>query len=102
MSNPSGAAGCGADRDPGNSRETGIRAEETVVNQLLRSRTGAAGAPATGLRAVSALLADRTFQPTQPRSLEEAGLPESLVDALICKHLAVVGNDTGRAIADAL
>ena len=73
-----------------------------MVNQLVPPRQFAAGAPTAGLGAFSALLADKTFQPAPPRNLDESGLPESLVDSLICKHLAVVGNDTGRAIADSL
>jgi hypothetical protein len=77
-------------------------AEKTVVNQLARHRPVSPKTALSGLDAVSALLARKDFQPTQPRNLEEAGLPESLLDSLICKHLAVVGNDTGRSISDQL
>jgi predicted ATPase with chaperone activity len=73
-----------------------------VVNQLVQPRPFTGGTPTAGLGAVSVLLANTSFQPTQPRNLEESGLPESLIDSLICKHLAVVGNDAGRAIADSL
>ncbi len=68
-----------------------------------RQSLGAAapGAP-HGLGLVKALLAEKTFQPLLPRTLEEAGLPEALVDALVCKHLAVVGSEAGRDIAEYL
>ncbi len=49
---------------------------------------------------LSALLAGDSFQPTQPRSLQEAGLPESLVESLICKRLLVVGRESGRGLAE--
>jgi predicted ATPase with chaperone activity len=48
----------------------------------------------------SALLSGESFQPTQPRSLEEAGLSEGLVESLICKHLLAQGRDSGRGIAE--
>jgi predicted ATPase with chaperone activity len=51
---------------------------------------------------VTALLAAEAFQPQQPRNLEEAGLPETLLDALVCKHLLAVGNEPGRAVAEHL
>jgi hypothetical protein len=73
-----------------------------VVNQLKRPRLTPAGAEPNGLTVVTALLAEKNFQPTPPRNLDEAGLSESLVDSLVCKHLAVVGNDTGRSISEHL
>ena len=48
------------------------------------------------------LFSDETFRPAEPRSLEEAGLPGSLVESLVCKYLMVVGTTSGRAIADHL
>ena len=51
---------------------------------------------------VSALLAQDGFVPALPRTLEETGLSESLVEGLICKRLAAVGNESGRGIAQAL
>ncbi|HEV3203827.1 MAG TPA: ATP-binding protein [Gemmataceae bacterium] len=64
--------------------------------------TPSSGNPPQGLGLVKALLAEKDFQPLQPRNLEEAGLSDSLIDSLICKHLAVVGTETGRAIAEHL
>jgi hypothetical protein len=54
------------------------------------------------LGSISALLTEESFRPSLPRNLEEAGLTESLVDALICKHLAVTGNESGRGIAESI
>jgi predicted ATPase with chaperone activity len=48
---------------------------------------------------VSALLAGERFQPAEPRTLDETGLPESMVEGLICKYLAMVGTASGRSIA---
>jgi predicted ATPase with chaperone activity len=47
-------------------------------------------------------LSGASFQPTQPRSLQEAGLSESLVESLICKRLLGAGQQSGRALADHL
>jgi predicted ATPase with chaperone activity len=48
----------------------------------------------------SALLAGEVFQPTQPRTLDEAGLSESLVESLLCKRLLSVGRESGRGLAE--
>jgi predicted ATPase with chaperone activity len=73
------------------------------VNQQVKRPNGLfPHGPPRGLGLVSALLAERTFQPLEPRSLEEAGLSDTLVDALICKHLAGVGSEPGRTVAEHL
>ena len=51
---------------------------------------------------LSALLSGASFQPTQPRSLQEAGLSEALVESLIAKRLLAVGQESGRALAEHL
>src|SRR5919201_1865407 len=51
---------------------------------------------------VSALLSGDRFQPALPRTLEETGLSESLVEGLVCKRLAAVGSESGRGIAQAI
>lgn len=51
---------------------------------------------------LATLLADETFRPSEPRTLEEAGLPAALVESLVCKYLAIVGTSTGRSIANHL
>src|SRR5262245_13293559 len=40
------------------------------------------------------------FWPAEPQTLEETGLSTSLIESLICKHLAVAGTACGRAIAE--
>ncbi len=51
---------------------------------------------------LATLLSDETFRPAEPHSLEEAGLPASLIEGLVCKYLSLVGTTSGRAIADYL
>jgi predicted ATPase with chaperone activity len=48
---------------------------------------------------LAAVLSDESFRPVAPRSLEETGLPVSMVELLVIKHLAVVGTSSGRAVA---
>src|SRR5262245_5111895 len=48
---------------------------------------------------LASLLSDETFRPSEPRTLEEAGLPASLVESLVCKYLTIVGASSGRGIA---
>ncbi len=40
-----------------------------------------------------------TFTPKEPQSFKECGLPDSLVESIVYKHLLAVGNNTGRGIA---
>jgi predicted ATPase with chaperone activity len=49
---------------------------------------------------IATLLGDKGFQPLETENLEQAGLSESLVEALICKHLKVRGNGSGRNLAE--
>jgi predicted ATPase with chaperone activity len=72
------------------------------VSSANRSNGASPPKPMRSLGLVSALLPESDFQPAKPRNLEETGLAESLLDALVCKHLAVVGSESGRAIADTL
>ena len=51
---------------------------------------------------LSVLLAQEIFHPAEPQNLEDAGLTETVVEALILKHLAAVGNCTGRNTAESL
>jgi predicted ATPase with chaperone activity len=46
------------------------------------------------------VLAEENFCPAVPRSLDETGLPGSLVEALVGKHLAVLGTSSGRGLAE--
>jgi predicted ATPase with chaperone activity len=49
---------------------------------------------------LSAILSAESFRPEQPRTLEEAGLTEALVEGLICKQLAQSGSASGRTLAE--
>jgi predicted ATPase with chaperone activity len=46
------------------------------------------------------LLADEDFWPAEPNAVEETGLPDSFVEALILKHLLAGGTVSGRNLAD--
>jgi len=48
------------------------------------------------------LLSEDSFHPVEPTTLKETGLTDSLVESLICKHLAMCGNSTGRELATSL
>jgi hypothetical protein len=48
----------------------------------------------------SVLFSTESFTPLQPRSLEEAGLTEALVEGLIAKRLLAYGMESGRTIAE--
>ena len=51
---------------------------------------------------LSELYLDDTFCPRAPTCLEETGLGDTLIESLICKHLATVGTSSGRSISDNL
>jgi predicted ATPase with chaperone activity len=48
---------------------------------------------------VATLFAEEGFRPSEPKTLEQAGLSESLVESLVCKQLAAMGTASGRALA---
>lgn len=48
---------------------------------------------------LASLLGEESFFPSEPRSLAETGLPESFIESLVCKYLAVVGSSSGRGVA---
>lgn len=49
---------------------------------------------------VRTLLTDDVFEPVEPATLDQAGLTDAFVEALICKDLSVNGTARGRALAD--
>lgn len=51
---------------------------------------------------LAAILADESYRPSEPTSLQETGLPVSLIESLLIKRLAVVGQSSGRQIANDL
>jgi predicted ATPase with chaperone activity len=54
------------------------------------------------LSLLSAILSDETFKPSEPATLADTGLSDSLIDSLVSKYLSVVGTASGRGIADHL
>ena len=48
----------------------------------------------------AAIFSEETFLPAEPDSIEETGLSASVIEALICKYIQVVGAASGRQIAD--
>jgi predicted ATPase with chaperone activity len=48
---------------------------------------------------VVSLLTDEAFRPSEPATLDDTGLSETLVESLICKRLAVCGSASGREVA---
>jgi predicted ATPase with chaperone activity len=49
---------------------------------------------------LAALLGGDRFWPSQPPTLEQAGLSEDLVESLVFKRLLTVGRESGRALAE--
>lgn len=45
------------------------------------------------------LMSSDTFCPPEPKTLTEAGLSDQFVEALLCRHLAVIGGNSGRRLA---
>jgi predicted ATPase with chaperone activity len=46
------------------------------------------------------LLADDSFHPAEPRSIEETGLSAALIETLILKYLMLMGSATGRKMSE--
>ena len=51
---------------------------------------------------LATILADESYRPSEPTSLQETGLPVSLIESLVIKRLAVVGLSSGRQLANDL
>lgn len=48
------------------------------------------------------LLTEDTFCPPEPQTIAETGLTEQFIEALLCRHLAVIGGNSGRRLAHAV
>ena len=46
------------------------------------------------------VLSDDMFLPTEPRTIEETGLSQTFIEALLCKHMMVSGASSGRTLAE--
>lgn len=51
---------------------------------------------------LATIMADESFRPSEPSTLEDTGLPVSLVEGLVIKRLAIVGVSSGRQLANDL
>ncbi|HEV3120072.1 MAG TPA: hypothetical protein VGY58_23630, partial [Gemmataceae bacterium] len=51
---------------------------------------------------IETLLGRKGYEPDEPRTLEQAGLTDLLVDALICKQVKALGSASGRSVAEHL
>ncbi|MFK7769033.1 MAG: AAA family ATPase [Mariniblastus sp.] len=51
---------------------------------------------------LATIMADESFRPSEPGSIQETGLPNSMVESLLIKRLAVVGMSSGRQLANDL
>jgi predicted ATPase with chaperone activity len=51
---------------------------------------------------MSSLLREWKFHPAEPSNVQETGLSQALLEALVCKRLLSVGVETGRNIAEFL
>ena len=49
---------------------------------------------------LASLLSEDTFLPAEPNSIEETGLSATVIEALICKYIMLVGSASGRQIAE--
>lgn len=49
---------------------------------------------------LSAIQSEEEFRPRTPHTIEETGLPTTLIESLVCKYLSVVGSSSGRGIAE--
>ena len=58
--------------------------------------------PLTQIDLLATILSDESFRPSEPATLEETGLPSSLIESLICKRLLLVGMRSGRQLAEEL
>jgi len=51
---------------------------------------------------LATIMADESFRPSEPATLQETGIPISMVESLMIKRLAVVGLTSGRQLANDL
>ncbi|MGB2500072.1 MAG: AAA family ATPase, partial [Mariniblastus sp.] len=58
--------------------------------------------PSLGSGLLATILADESFRPSEPNSLPETSLPNSLIENLLLKRLAVVGMSSGRQLSNDL
>ena len=57
-------------------------------------------APQTGL--LASILSEDSFRPAEPRTIEETGLTQTVIENLLLKYVLVIGSASGRQISDQL
>lgn len=51
---------------------------------------------------LATIMADESFRPSEPNSLQETGIPSAQIENLLIKRLAIVGLSSGRQLANDL
>ena len=49
---------------------------------------------------LATILSDESYRPAEPNSIEETGLPVSMIESLLCKRLSMIGVSSGRKLAE--
>lgn len=55
-----------------------------------------------GASLLATIMSDESFRPAEPVTMSETGLPSSLIESLVLKRLAVVGQSSGRQLSNDL
>ena len=83
-------------------KQTGQQSSQASGESSTEARSTADATSSHVTAANHALDDGRHFKPLAPGSLEEAGLNDEIVDAIIMKYLLSAGSATGAAVADLL
>ncbi len=57
-------------------------------------------ASSLGSSLLAAIMMDENFRPNEPLSLGDCGIPQSLVEGLVLKRLLIIGQSSGRQLAN--
>lgn len=49
---------------------------------------------------LATILSEESYRPVEPDSIQDTGLPVSLIESLVCKRLLLVGTVSGRKLAE--
>ena len=60
------------------------------------------GSGSIGSSLLATIMADESYRPSEPTTLQETGLPVSMIESLVIKRLAVVGVSSGRQLSNDL
>lgn len=79
-----------------------IRATPLTGHGKFQMTTSTSSSNALSGSLLASLLSDDVFIPSEPDSIEEAGLSPTVIEGLACKYLMLVGSASGHQIADHL